>query len=925
MKKSSLTANILKIILLILIISMLVHCKKIEMDKPVLIKGVMDLESYDFEKLGILSLSGECEFYWNKLYTPNDLKNIKPDSFRTIPNSWNNSSDKLPPFGYATYKMKIILGNNPVISLKIPNQDSAYKMWINGQIVSENGIVGKTKSETVPQRVLHEITVKNDTGTIEIIIQVSNFSHRWGGLGNKIEIGLLPQIFSNSRWYLAYQLFIIGAIFITMIYYLFVYMTRRNEISRILFVLFCFCILVRILFSNEYIIYQIFPGFNWELGMKFEFLSLYSSMITFFFFVSSLFRENIPKFFNRINMIILFLASLIVIIFPAYIFSIYTLFPIQLYTIICGMILIFFLAKTLILKKESVILIVFAGTIVLFIAFFADFLFSNEIFLNKFKLPFSMPFAPLGIVIYIYLHSIVLAINLSKTYNKLDDLTINLEREVNVQTGELITANNKLKEMDKAKTVFFTNLNHELRTPLTLILSPLDSIIKGHYGKSILNDDRLLKIILNNCYKLNKKVDDILDFIKIEENKMPLKKEPVVMNRLLRRYYDELDLLMKNKEMEFTYTCIPERDITCNVDVYLFETAFMNLISNAYKFTKRGGKISISLENDETCLILKISDTGIGIPPDKIDRIFDRFNNIEYLPGMYSYGSGLGLSLTKRIIELHEGDIYVSSIENKETCFTIRIPYTNSEQQLENNFENLKMTNLADFENQIIADEIPSDKNKFSILAIDDNIDVLNFLITGLKKDFNVFTADNVRKGLEILKEQKINLALSDLMMEPEDGWDFLNYLNSDPQYRNIPVIFLTAKNLPEDRIGGLQKGAIDYITKPFLLDELILKIDNILKRETKIKKDFQFMINKALDTDNNTAVMDDITENIYKNKNISAREQEIIQLLISGHQYKEIEVRLGISINTVTNHISNIYNKLGIHNKVELLNLFKK
>jgi signal transduction histidine kinase/DNA-binding NarL/FixJ family response regulator len=646
----------------------------------------------------------------------------------------------------------------------------------------------------------------------------------------------------------------------------------------------------------------------------------------------SLFKENIPVIFIRINIVISVFVSLIVILFPTYIFNIYFLAPFDVYSFLYFIIFIFILTRTLIMKKDSTIIIVFTGLFILFVTYIMDVLSSNEFLPIKLYHSFIEPYTNLGILVFIYLHSIVLAINLSKTYNKLDDLMLNLEKEVKKQTEELIKANKKLKEIDSAKTVFFTNMNHELRTPLTLILSPLDSIIKGHYGDKIDSDDKLLKIILKNCYKLNKRVDDILDFIKIEENKMSLKKESIVINKLIKHYHEELNLLMKSRNIDFIFYDNSDKDISCNLDKYLFETAIMNIISNSYKFTERGGKITISLENDSTHFIMKIYNTGSGIPSDKIDKIFDRFNNIEYLPGVSKYGSGLGLSLTKKIVELHDGEIGVTSGENEGPCFTIRIPYEISTIDIEINIDNLKMTNLAEFDSRLIENDILPEKDKFTILAIDDNIDVLNYLVAGLKKDFNVIASENVRTALLILKEHKIDLALSDLMMEPEDGWDFVNYIKSNPGYENIPVIFLTAKNMPEDRINSLQKGVIDYITKPFLLDELILKIEIVLKRENKIKEmvksDFLNKINNAINTDN--IVSSDIDkrkktfEDIFIEKKISDREKEIIHLIISGYQYKEIGHNLGISVNTVANHITKIYKKLGIQNKVELLNMFQ-
>jgi two-component system, sensor histidine kinase ChiS len=905
-------------------------CDGIPDKKPIISGAVMDLGSYDFEKQGPIPISGYCEFYWNRLYSPTELENIKPDYFINIPESWNNKFKKqksFPAFGYATYRFKILNAHLPLMSVYVPNQDSAYRMWINGKIVSENGKVGKSRKEMIPQRLPDEIFVDN-TGYMDFVIQVSNYNHRWGGMGNQMIIGSPSQIVSKRKWDLAYQLFVLGAIFITSIYHIFIFFTRRQEKTRVLFGLLCLLLSIRVLFTGDYLIYQIFPGFNWELGLKIEFLSLYFSIMVFFFFIFSLYKGLIPSVFQKINYAVLSAASGVVIIFPAYIFSTYSLNPFLIYSLVYESLLLVYLIKALMMKKDGVIFIL-TGLSILLVSYIFDILASNEILPQRFQGPFS----PMGAVIFIFLQSMLLAVNFSKTYARLDELSAGLENEVKKQTEELIKANMKLKELDSAKTDFFANLNHELRTPVTLILSPLDSIIKGSYGKTIKTDDDLLKIILKNCYKLNKKVDDILDFIKIDENRMTLRMKAVTINELIRQYHDELGLLMKSKDIDFDFIDSAGKKIVCRIDRYLFETAFMNLASNSFKFTDRGGKISVILESDGINCILKFKDNGRGIPPEKMDSIFDRFNNADY--GKSGYGSGLGLSLTKRIIMLHGGGIEISKTEEEGSCFIVRIPVSGQEELSSENTGHLRKTNLADFEflsSSSSNSDMPHMAGKYNLLIVDDNADILSYLEQGLKNEFNVFTAGSVGEAKTLLKDNMIDIALSDLMMEPEDGWDFLQHINSSREFEHIPVIFLTARNVPDDRMKSLRKGVVDYITKPFLLEELNIKIENVLKRENRLKSalkdDLLSRINgifsedkrKQIETPGLPSMAD-----IFKEKKISAREGEIINLIISGYQYKEISGKLGISTNTVANHITKIYGKLGIQNRIELLNMFSK
>lgn len=420
---------------------------------------------------------------------------------------------------------------------------------------------------------------------------------------------------------------------------------------------------------------------------------------------------------------------------------------------------------------------------------------------------------------------------------------------------KLKDSNDKLQELDRAKTNFFENISHELRTPLTLILGPIESIISGDFGENLYYKDEIFKSMRISSARLLKLINNLLDFSKIEAGKMPLNKKRVNISEALKFYVDTVRPSAQGRDLAIVF-----RDNTNGtvawVDKDLFEKAIFNLVSNAMKFTPAGGKISIELDCSESYFIVTVKDTGIGIPEDKIGKIFERFSQLDSSYSRRYEGTGIGLAFTREIVELHKGNVEVNSKVNKGSTFILRFPLGKGEEdhlldQIED-IRELKSYLLAD----IVKEKEPAPQNKkiskqaHTILAVDDNAEMRKFLRSILERHFNVITAENGREALELITTRMPSLIVADVMMPEIDGYELCQRVKNNKVFKHIPIILVTAKADVSMKIEGLEYKADDYLAKPFNSKELIARIHNLLenrslqielsRKQKEIDRDFE-------------------------------------------------------------------------------------
>lgn len=399
----------------------------------------------------------------------------------------------------------------------------------------------------------------------------------------------------------------------------------------------------------------------------------------------------------------------------------------------------------------------------------------------------------------------------------------------------------KREEISQMKIRFYVNISHELRTPLTLIVAPLQELlsnITGHWER-----EKLL-YIQRNAKRLLHLVNQLMDYRRAELGIFELK--PIYANaykRVLSNFLN-YESLAKRKDIDYNfYSELQDEDVL--FDGTYLDLIVNNLLSNAFKYTEEGESISVKLYKENKNVVLQVIDTGVGIPEDKQQKIFERFYQMEN----DHEGSGIGLSLVQRLVELHHGQVTLESEVGKGSTFSIYIPqdksaYTAEEllgSKGESEEQRVYSTNAHDVyvdDTEIVeieSNEKEGNNKHGTILIVEDNDELRQYLSNGLSAQFNLLEAENGQKALELLKDNDVDLILTDVMMPVMDGVKLCKLVKQNLRTCHIPVYLLSAKVDVKYQLKGLQVGADDYIPKPFSMEVLVAKILNMLRTRYRI------------------------------------------------------------------------------------------
>ncbi len=436
----------------------------------------------------------------------------------------------------------------------------------------------------------------------------------------------------------------------------------------------------------------------------------------------------------------------------------------------------------------------------------------------------------------------------------------------------------KLHESDVMKIKFFTNISHEIRTPLTLIIAPLDQLIADFPDKKGMENSQYLSSLYtmrNNASRILKLFDQIITFRKLESGSLKIRKQNVNLSELLKNvincFEDYAGIMSINLKLS-DHT----KGLSMSLDPEKMEMVFNNLLSNALKFTDKNGLIELEInempvaDNPESTAhdkatsmaAISVKDTGTGIGKDSKQKIFETFYQEDNKATKNSdTGFGLGLSITKSIVDMHGGKIEVESETGKGSIFRIILPLTKNDQDSKNKHLTAKTRHpyhpaisYSEYNSQI-SDALPrlaapTDKkaiierkkvgNRKTILVVEDNFELRNYLVNYLSKKFNIFEAENGLEGIKVAQEHHPDIIVSDVIMPHTDGFAVLEKLKNNAETSHIPVIMLTAKADVEDKIKGMKLLADAYLTKPFHIKHLNAVIESITENRLKLQKKYR-------------------------------------------------------------------------------------
>ena len=405
---------------------------------------------------------------------------------------------------------------------------------------------------------------------------------------------------------------------------------------------------------------------------------------------------------------------------------------------------------------------------------------------------------------------------------------------VRQQKAEEESARKQREELDRMKLSFFTNISHELRTPLTLVLTPLDTLIRETENSPV---RKKLELIYRNAGRLLDLVNQLLDFRKLEMGgeKLDLKKND--LSSFVENVVRQFDSLAVEKEIELVFESETEHWQVC-YDYEKIYKVLSNLLSNAFKFTSPHGQIKVILEkagdSQHAEAVIKVCDTGCGIATKDLPFVFNRFYQADRPYDGKNPGSGIGLHLVKEYVKMHGGRVEVESTPGKGTRFTLYLP---ADLQTEEKATETVTENEPQLLEDPARNEISKEKK---ILIVEDNEEFRQFLAEELGHRFRILTARNGIEGEKVVTEEFPDLVVSDLMMPERDGAEFCRRLRSNIQTSHIPFILLTARNSDKARVEGYEAGVDSYISKPFSLDVLLARIDQLIAQQSKRQKQFR-------------------------------------------------------------------------------------
>lgn len=527
--------------------------------------------------------------------------------------------------------------------------------------------------------------------------------------------------------------------------------------------------------------------------------------------------------------------------------------------------------------------------------------------------------------------SVFLLVNYFKKVNTDSEKQLEEQKNEALHDKQIIEVQKKeLEDLHNYQNQFFVNVAHEIRTPLTIIKGNTSKLHKQFQDIDTETVEALQRIELQN-EKIQEIVNSVLDLAKIDTNTFVLEETNISINQLVQQIYFSFSSNFQNKGIAYHFNDNNTPDTIIKGDLKNLERAINNLLVNALKYCEKNDTVTISLQQETTLVKIEVTDTGIGISEEHINKIFQRFYQVNNSVNRAS-GSGIGLAFSKEIIQQHKGSISVKSTPNVATCFTIKLPIA----------QNSSNTNAIpkNSQNEVVRKEVALfTRQDQSILLVEDNIEMRAYLKDVLQA-YTIYEATNGLEALEVLKAQEIDFIITDYMMPQMDGYEFIKTVKTEGYC--TPILMLTARTDFGGKMNVLQLGIDDYITKPFEEQELLIRVNNALQNNQKrtqylaeeplvdtliTEEDFSIQLQEYIDTNckNNQLGIPDIcdhfalsTSSLYRKvkckTGLSPKEfitevrlQKARKLLLENNQLTTKDLATEIGYTNYT-HFANLY-----------------
>ncbi|MGC5325967.1 sensor histidine kinase [Brevibacillus sp. SYSU BS000544] len=656
--------------------------------------GVFEIGPESLADHQLIALDGEWEFYWNQLLAPSDFEREPLDGWKNyvkVPSEWSALKSNKQTFsneGYGTYRLQIKrngFADRTVFALYMPSVATSYQVWIDGEWRGGNGTTGVSASEMVAMNYPKAFVFSSESNTIEIVIQVSNFVQRKGGLWQPIQFGLAEDILFQREKSITVEMFLAGSLFIMGIYHLGLFVLRRKEKSPLYFGLLCMSIGLRTLLLGQTMLLRIFPGIPWDLAVKLEYLTSILGITSLLLFVFNQYPKESNELFKRFYLGIAALFCLMVIFTKPIVFTkALTLLQLIILLSMVSIIWIYILAA---IRRRKGSILNGIGIIVFFLTVLNDTLYYQNVGWFENLVPF-------GLLIFLLTQMINLSYFFSRSFahvellsNDLARLNTSLEEKVKIRTEQLEKmnyylekVNRDLSTMEESRRRLLSNISHELGTPLTSIQGYLKAMLDEVVPR---DDPKYLQLIHAKTVILQRIIRDLYELTKLESGQISFHFREVLLEEFVEQLYEKNAVEIEKKgfrfELQRTISSINNMVPVVKIDPIRIEQVVTNLVMNASKFTPGGGTIRLLFDvqtntatNGE--VIIGVQDNGIGIAEEEMKFIFDRFYKGTGSRKLGSDGVGLGLAISKEIVQCHGGTIEAISKEGEGSTFRFTLP-----------------------------------------------------------------------------------------------------------------------------------------------------------------------------------------------------------------------------------------------------------
>ncbi|MFE4710692.1 ATP-binding protein [Paenibacillus sp. NPDC056722] len=666
-------------------------------------KGILNLTQVHVSENPV-KLAGEWTFYWKELLSPEEIQNRlardgNHDRWISIPSSWLGyqlDGQQLDGTGFATFRLVIKLSEqdrNERLALRLPTIFHAYKLWVNGELLAEVGVVGQDKSSVTPHLATKMVFFQPENDRVELVMQVANFHHARGGITKNIELGGSDVLTVKTNLRIAAEMFVTASLLVIGVYHLLLFALRLKDRATLYFGLFTLLFGIRSLLVGELLITQLWPAIPWELQFKMEYLILCSSTYIITMYFDCIFPNYVSRWFHLSTRIPTGAFCIIIVVAPALIYT-KLLLLIGVMIVLHMVYLMVGLARVAMRRMEGALIFLLVSVVAL-ATVINDFLYYNEWSLIGNT-------SPVGLLIFTIAQMMLLSSRFTRAAsneeriarelldanNKLTEMNMNLERTVQERTTALSEAHDGLRtsyerllRSEQGRKKLLAYITHDLRMPLSSMLGYVEAVQDRIKPES---NEQYLKYIRDNTIRVNRMIEELSFLSHLETGQVSYRMEPVHVIHFLHQFYEQYELVVLDAGLDFMLDIGDVEDQgqslpVVEMDAQRLDQALFNLVSNAMKFTPRGGVVRIALAVDKVkdtrYAIISVEDSGTGIPPDQLEQIFDR--NYKYdRPGVENgiEGSGLGLAICREIVQAHGGTVQAESDGKTGAVFYVSLP-----------------------------------------------------------------------------------------------------------------------------------------------------------------------------------------------------------------------------------------------------------